>query len=186
VTPIDRAVSILQAAGYRSLSRPLPVASTSFDFDAVLIAQRSLNLVVLIDTGIWDDERIRRQMQGLGRALDAVGSRLTLTAVLLGPEPRPENLEALTRQCRVLPVGTLGGSSQDRTLRDWLAVLLPLELPPPDEPGSNWRTVFEEQLAEISSAQWQQFAHAATRGKDAVEETLRAALQQALGNSWEN
>ena len=159
----------------------MPVASTKFDFDAVLTIDRSLDLVVLIDTAIWNEERTRRQIQALGRALDLLGSRRTLTAVMIGPEPTQVTLEALTKVCRVLPVGVWDSLDGDRRLRDWLAVLLPLTLPAADEAGADWRQELHSSLGLTRlPPHTQRFVAAATGGEERVARELNDAIDDTL------
>jgi hypothetical protein len=107
------------------------VAGVKFDFDAVLVGTGSMpDLVIVIDTTIEKDERVRTKMEAVARALDVVRSKRPLTAILAGPRPRTPMLEAISKVCRVLPIGTLSGSENDLVaLKNWLAVLMPLTLP---------------------------------------------------------
>ncbi len=186
MTPIERAVAILQEAGYRPAPQPIRVASTEFEFDAVLSAERSLDLIVIVDTAIADEKRMRRHLQALSRALDVIGSRRTLTAVLVGPEPRPQTLQALARSCRVLPVGVLAGPKQDDVLKDWLAVLLPLQLPSLEEAQGDWRAELESRLNDVAPSEWRPFVQASDGGAKAVQETLRARIDNALAAALED
>lgn len=181
MTPIEQAVAVLEEAGYRRARHPLPVASTNFDFDTVMTIERSLDLVVLVDTAVWSEDRTRRQIQALGRALDVLGSRRTLTLILVGPEPTQNTLEALTRVCRVLPVGAYSSSDHDQHLRDWLAVLLPLTLPEPDEDSADWRQELQLALGSTASNRVRRFIDSAIGGKDGVRQELRISLEEALG-----
>lgn len=129
-TPVERVVAILKEAGYRELSLPLTVASVPFDFAAALVGTgKTPDLIVVIDTVQDSDARARQKIDSLGRALDVAGSRRPVTAVVAGPRPPELTLEAMGRVCRVLPVGTPTGTDADRLLQEWLAVLLPLQLP---------------------------------------------------------
>ena len=89
--------------------------------------------IIVIDTLVDGEARIRQKVEGLSRALDLAASRRPLTVVLVGPPPRPTIVEALARVSRVLTVGTPTGDSADRFLADTLAVLLPLVLPDASE-----------------------------------------------------
>jgi hypothetical protein len=128
--PIARIVGILEKSGYRVLPTPFKVANIPFEFAAVLIGtEKAPDLIVVVDTISEKSERIRQKISGLGRAMDVVRSRRPITAILVGPKPDEATLELISRVCRVLPVGTPVGPSDDQLLRDWLSVLLPLELP---------------------------------------------------------
>ena len=69
------------------------------------------------------------KLEGAARALDVARSKRPLTVVIAGPRPSSSNLEIMSRVCRVLPTGTVLDKDPDGSLRNWLAVLLPLRLP---------------------------------------------------------
>ena len=128
--PVERVTSTLVSAGYRQLAGPVVVSSVPFSFSAVLVAgERALDLVVVVDTLEESDKRLRQKLEGLARGLDLTQSRRPITVVLVGPEPPPSTIDAISRVARVLVVGTLVGSHAEERLRDILAVLLPLEVP---------------------------------------------------------
>lgn len=135
---------LINSADYRELEMPIPMASIQFQFAAALVgADRIPDLVIVADTNEEPEQRIRQKILALARALDVVGSRRPLTVVLVGPRPSTAMLNAVSRVSRVLPVGTDFGANADQTLRDWLSVLLPLQVPPPtktlDDPLSQLR-----------------------------------------------
>jgi hypothetical protein len=131
--PIERVIAILMGEGFRPIDRTLTVASVPFPFAAVLLATgKAPDLVVVVDTVEDNELRIRQKLEGLGRALDVAGSRRPVTAILVGPKPSELTINAVSRVCRVLPVGTPVGPDANRQLRDWLAVLLPLRLADPN------------------------------------------------------
>src|SRR4051794_6193468 len=95
---VTRVVDLLGTVGYRLIEhdKPVTVASVPFEFDAFLVgSDRANDLVVVIDTLVEPEPRIRQKVQGLSRALDVVGSRRPLTVILVGPAPRPRTVEAL-------------------------------------------------------------------------------------------
>lgn len=134
-TPIEQIAIMLTDAGFRSLGASLSVAGLTFEFPAIFVGTPpSPDLVIVVDTAVEAPQRLVGRIEGLARALDVVGSRRPLTAVLAGPRPATSVLEALTKVCRVLPVNTmLEASDADLLigLRNWLAVLLPLDIPTP-------------------------------------------------------
>lgn len=130
-TAVERIVYFLNAAGFRSLETPIAVAGVKFDFEAVLLGTGSKpDLVIVVDTTIEKDVRIRSKVEAVARALDVVRSRRPLTVILAGPRPRAPMLEAISKVCRVLPIGT---DHDDAALKNWLAVLMPLKLPIPSD-----------------------------------------------------
>jgi hypothetical protein len=125
------------------LTTPFQVASVRFDFTAVLQGQhgRGTDIVLIVDTsaGEYGDNngpRTCQRIEALSRALDVSGSHLVLTAILAGAPLPMADVEALSRLCRVLTVGSIpldrGGEPQTddaaRELDDRLRILLPLTL----------------------------------------------------------
>jgi hypothetical protein len=130
--PVERIVSILEASNaFRRVPTPIKIGNVPFEFAAVLIGKdKNPDLIVVIDTINEDIQRTRQKIGGLGRAMDVVGSRRPVTAILTGPRPDENTLESIARVCRVLPVGTPTGNKDDEMLEDWLSVLLPLPIAP--------------------------------------------------------
>jgi hypothetical protein len=177
--PVVRVVEMLTSVGYRDRTEQKTIASVPFDLAALLVGSDHANdLVVVIDTLIDDDEtRVRQKIEGLSRALDLVGSRRSLTVVLVGPPPRQVIIEALARVSRVLVVGTPMGESADLLLKEKLAVLLPLSLP--DATGVLADPLMEvrKQLPSgIDEDCVERLLTAASVGTEAVTETLRQML----------
>jgi hypothetical protein len=183
MTPLERAIELLTGYGYRQAQQPFPVGSTSYSFDAVLTADRSLDLVILQDTTIGSAELLRRNLVAFSRSLDVLGSRRTLTLVLVGQPLDATTLEALAKVCRVLPVGTLGGKNADRELRDWLAVLLPLELPDAAEVQGDWRAEVLSGLSAILRRPAASYLDASEQGAGGVRAELKRRVEKALGTS---
>jgi hypothetical protein len=180
--PVVRVAQLLESAGYRSLPLPFTVAGVPFDFAALLVgSNRSLDLVVVIDTLTDPESRIRQKLESISRALDLVSSRRALTIILVGPPPRATILEALAKVGRVLVVGTPTGEGADRSVKDALAVLLPLDLPDASESVVDpfievrkWLppTDHDDTLTAVLDASFQ--------GPDAVREAFRAILVEPL------
>lgn len=180
MTPLETATALLKANGYREAKQPLPIGSAHFSFDAILTVDRSLDLIVLADTTTGDEDRLRRQILALSRALDVIRSRRTLTVILVGQQLTAETMESLSRVCRVLPVGTLAGPNAERTLRDWLAVLLPLRLPDADEIQGDWREELTERLPRANMRLVAAYLNASEAGSASVQEELRRRVQAVL------
>jgi hypothetical protein len=177
--PVTRVVDLLANAGYRHRTEPFTVASVPFEFAAHLLgSDRANDLIVVIDTLVDTESRIRQKVEGLGRALDLVASRRSLTVVLVGPPPRPPIIEALARVSRVLTVGTPTGDNADRFLADALAVLLPLGLPDTSAAVVDPLTEVRKQLpSDIDRDRVEPLLAAAPSGVDAVKEALSALLK---------
>jgi hypothetical protein len=183
--PVSRVVDLLEKEGYRRCNPPVKVASVPFEFAALLVgSNRSLDLIAVIDTLVDSEVRIQQKVEGLSRALDLVASRRPLTIVLVGPAPRAIIVEALTRVCRVLSVGTPTGENADRLLHDALAVLLPLELA---EARDSVVDSFGEVRRHLGSAghgeEIAALLSAALRGTGAVTQTLRELLLNGLDHA---
>jgi hypothetical protein len=180
--PVTRVVDILTNAGYRHRTTPVTVASVRFEFAALLLgSDRANDLIIVIDTLIDGEERIRQKVEGLSRALDLVTSRRPLTVVLVGPPPRPTIVEALARVSRVLTVGTPTGDNADRFLADTLAVLLPLSLPDASEAVVDPLGEVRRQLpTDIDQDALVPLFAAAPSGTEAVQEALRELLEAPL------
>ncbi len=184
-TPIERIVAILKEAGYRELSLPLTIASVPFDFAAALVGTgKAADLIVVVDTVQDSESRTRQKINGLGRALDAAGSRRPLTAVLAGPRPLDPTLDAIAGICRVLPVGTPTGADADQLLRKWLAVLLPLRLPHLGEAvADTTRELARHIPRNLEPALQTSILEAAPNGTAAVREALRRLVVEPLNDN---
>ena len=181
--PVTKVVEILKGAGYRSREKPFTVSTIPFEFDALFAgAQRSNDLIAVIDTLNEKEERIRQKVDGLSRALDMGGSRRPLTVVLVGPRPSPAAMESLGRVSRVLAVGTPTGPGADASLQDSLAVLLPLKLP---EQGETTVKPLQETRERVSpskdeGALTDALMEAAPLGAEGVREVLKRVLTETF------
>jgi hypothetical protein len=181
-TPMERVVEILTAAKYRPASRPFTVASIPFEFAAVLVGTgRAPDLIVVVDTVAEPELRVRQKIDGLGRALDVAGSRRPLTAILVGPKPSDITLDIMSRVCRVLPVGTPTGGDAETQLRDWLAVLLPLPLPDPNQALADPQGELLARLPDnVDDELRSKMLSAAAHGPKAVQRALKERIAKAL------
>ena len=178
--PVGRVTMMLEGAGFVSLRQPQAIAGIPFEFAAMLVGGTSLDLVVVLDLAIdAEEERIRRRVEGLARALDLVGSRRSLTLVLVGPRPPRNLIHTLAEVARVLTVGS-PGEGEDSLLCDALAVLLPLDLATEEEgPGAVGSSGWEEASERLGRRHPQEMTPVLAvtgRGKKAVREALRAVL----------
>jgi hypothetical protein len=114
-------MAVLAKAGYQRVETPLKIASVQFDLAAAFVGTaHNPDLIVVFDTAFEPDDQIQRKVEGIGRALDVMGSRRPLTVVLAGPRPRASILDALSRVSRVLPVGTAIDTDPDAVAPDSL------------------------------------------------------------------
>jgi hypothetical protein len=126
-TPLERVSQRLVDAQFKRVAMPLTIGGLEIDAPAAFIGSPpSPDLVVVGDTLEQTPPRLQQTIEGIGRALDMMGSRRPLTLVVVGPRPTSAALTALSRFARVLPVGD---AADEANLANWLAVLLPLPLP---------------------------------------------------------
>lgn len=175
MTPLELAADILKKGGYRDAQQPFGIGSTSFSFDAVLTTDKSLDLVILQDTTLGSPDRMRREILAFGRSLDVIGSRRTLTLVLIGQRLDENLLEGVSQVCRVLSVGP-----EAKQLREWLAVLLPLELPKATDLQGDWSSEVRDRLTGDVARTATSYLNAAEQGEAGVSHELRRRIDRAL------
>lgn len=140
------------------------------------------DLVVVVDTTLEKDDRIKTKIEGVARALDVVRSKRPLTVILAGPRPRTTMLDAISKVCRVLPVGTLVGEDDDATLKNWLAVLMPLNLPQTSDAIADPMGELLQNV-DASDAVTSELLTAAQRGADDVREVFHSLVLQPLDSA---
>lgn len=179
-TPIEGVVQLLAGAGYRRLESPLSIAGLTFEFPAAMVGENpSPDLILVADMAFESDVRILRKVEGVARALDVARSKRPLTTILVGPRPTASVLDAMTKVCRVLPTGVIGTEDSGRLLHNWLAVLLPLALP---EPNQDIAEPLESIVKRSSDLQaWVvEMVDLGAQGADAVQARLHELLNQSL------
>ncbi|MPZ59139.1 MAG: hypothetical protein GEU91_22155 [Rhizobiales bacterium] len=181
-TPVDRVAEVLAGAGYRRVAMPLDIAGLKFDLPAAFVgASPSPDLIIVADTAFDQEQRILKKIEGIARAMDVVRSKRPLTAVLAGPRPSSAMLDSLSRVCRVLPIGTILDGDADAALRNWLAVLMPLNLP---EPSTNIADPLTEIAGQLGGLDPEVAALVdfAQHGADAVQSRLHAIISEPLAD----
>lgn len=166
---------LTKEGGYRPLGKPIKIGSQSFDFTHVLVAGEKANdLVILIElTGASEDAQVTRSVLAFTRALDVLGSKRSVTAVLTSGQADNDLVNSISRVCRVLPIGAPTGPMAEEMVRDWLAVLLPLKSPPPVEHLAEWKANLETHLEHTEGEPAiARFVQLAEEGKEAVEAAL--------------
>lgn len=185
-TPVERITKLLLDAGYRSVSAPLVIGGLKFDFPAALVgAETSPDLILIADTAFEQEERLVTKLEGVARALDVARSKRPLTVVIAGPRPSSSNLETMSRVCRVLPAGTVLDKDAEGSLRNWLAVLLPLRLP---EAHASTADALE-QIAKLGAGLDQEVADLvipAKQGMRAVQLQLHQIIDDAVADANED
>jgi hypothetical protein len=180
-TPVEQVVSHLEKAGFRRLTKPLEIASLRFDFPAVLVSGDSeSDLVVVADTVEEDGIRIQKKLEGIARALDVLGSRRSITAVVAGPRPKNEIIDDMARVCRILPIGDTADATLEGSLKNWLRVLTPLSI---EDLGSQT----SDPIAKLHSAEdmaenkiFQDLISASFQSAEEVTEKIQTYFRSAL------
>nr|WP_315221126.1 hypothetical protein [uncultured Duganella sp.] len=180
----DHVLEILvKEGGYRKLPTPFKVGAIPFEFTHALVAgERANDLVVVIEvSGDTIDDGVTRKILALTRALDVMGSKRPVTAVLTLGQPRTETIHSISRVCRVLPIGAPIGPNAAEAVRDWLSVLLPLIQQPPMETMLNWTVDLSASVPTLTGNEFaKSVIEAAPRGKTAVEEVLADAITRSV------
>ena len=182
LTPVDRIAKVLTCAGYRRLSTPLKIAGLEFNLAAAFLGTSpSPDLILVEDIAYEEENCILRKIEGIARAMDVVQSKRPLTVVLAGPRPRSTTLDAMCRVCRVLPVGTDGNEDPDKTLKNWLSVLMPLKLPEPNAGIADPMTAICEELEGLP-AEVTELVELARLGADEVRTRLHEIISEPLSD----
>jgi hypothetical protein len=186
ITPVGRITSMLVKAGYRIVSTPLVIGGLKFDFPAALVGtEPSPDLILVADTAFEQEERLVAKLEGAARALDVARSRRPLTVVIAGPRPSSSNLEIMSRVCRVLPTGTVLDKNSDDSLRNWLAVLLPLRLPEVNAPIADALEQVSK-LGEGLDQEVMELVTQANQGVRAVQVQLHKIIDAAVAEASED
>lgn len=177
-TPVGRITTMLQRAGYQAIPVPLLIGGLKFEFAAALVGTGyASDLIIVADTAYEEEGRLARKVEGAARALDISRSTRPLTLVVTGPRPSSATVDSLARVCRVLPTGTLS-SADDSSLKNWLAVLLPLDIPQNDvlvADPLNQVKLHASNLDEVMM----KLVEAAPLGKQTVREELHRLIDES-------
>ena len=189
-TPVEQVAGYLVAHGYRRMTLPLVISGLTFHVPAALIGvNKSTDLILVADTAFDKSEKILRVVRAVARALDVARSRRPLTTVVVGPPPDATTHEALSSVCRVLAIGRIDGGKAEQVLKNWLAVLTPLNLPDPGNRIADPLAELEAGLIEDVGEELAELVDVAVQGSDAVKrrlnEVLEASMQRALAASGE-
>jgi hypothetical protein len=185
-TPVGRIMAMLSESGYRTIPTPLVIGGVKFDFPAALVGtQFSPDLILVADTAYDDEKRLLTKVEGVARALDVVRSKRPLTVVVAGPRPTSITIECMSRVCRVLPTGTILNGDPATSLRNWLAVLLPLHLP---EVHTTIGTSLEQisTLADGLDPEVLDLVAAAQQGPRAVQRQLHQIIDDLVADAKED
>ena len=186
----ERVADILTLeGGYRSLPKPFKIGSQSFNFTHALIAgERANDLVIVIELqGDTADDAVIRKVLALTRALDVLHSKRPVTAVLTSGQPQAGTIQSISKVCRVLSVGAPTGPDALAAVRDWLAVLLPLNQPPAVDTMLDWEADLRAAApAAARGALMEALVEAAPGGAEAVEAVLAENIKTSVRAALEN
>lgn len=184
-TPVGKIIELLTGAGYKQLVTPLEIAGLKFEFPAALLGTgASPDLIVVCDTAFETEERVRNKLQSIARALDVMQSKRPLTAILAGPRPRTATLDAMSKVCRVLPIGVAVEGDEEAALRNWLAVLMPLQLPPTTDATGDPIAELLQQMG-TPDQHTQKLLKAARQGSEQVRTVLYHLVEEPLLSTLE-
>jgi len=172
-TPVERVADVLAGAGFERVTLPLRIAGLVVEMPAAFIGlQPSPDLILVGDTTRQTARQLQQAVESVGRALDSVRSRRPVTLVIVGPRPESAVTAALSRYARVLPVGEI---ADEDSLQNWLAVLLPLNLPETDVVRGG--TASLEALRSVDEPLALELIDQAVHGEAAVAAHLHALVE---------
>lgn len=167
----------LVSTGYARLKSPLQIGDITLDLESVYIGPDDrLDLVAIVDQpeSREDGLRVHWQIQRLARALDAAGSRRSISIILLGAPSSHQLVADLQTLARVLPVD---GSLPVRRL---VAPLLNLSLPDATQSPLDGGAQVRETIRGHYATALLEISAAAQLGKDAVEAQYAAWIDQSF------
>lgn len=175
---VELVLGELESAGFRRLPKPLVVAGAVFDFDAAVTGTGVSHDLVVVGGQEADSDRLVQLLSGLNRSLDQLGSRRPVSLVLIGSRPKPETLARLEDSARVMVIK--GELPETAAVRDAMAVLFPLHLPPTTQEVADPLDELMADLGSSASDELRLLVDAARIGPDAVRETFRRYLDESL------
>lgn len=177
---VELVLDELESARFRRLPKPLLVAGAAFDFDAAVTGTGVSHDLVVVGGQEADSDRLIQLLLGLNRSLDRLASRRPVSLVLVGPRPKPETLARLEDNARVLVIE--GELPENAAIRDAMAVLFPLQLPPTTQEVADPLDELVADLGSSASDEHRLLVDAARVGPDAVRETFRRYLDESLAD----
>ena len=177
-TAVELVLNEFESAGFRRLPEPLVVAGAEFDFDAAVTGTGLSHDLVLVGGQVTNPIHLVRVLSGLNRSLDRLASRRPVSLVLVGARPEPATLAGLEKNARVMVIE--GERPEAAAIRDAIAVLFPLRLPPTTEEVADALDELVADLGRSASDEHRLLIEAARIGLDAVQETFRRYLDEAL------
>ena len=175
---VELVLAELESAGFRRLPRPLVVAGAAFDFDAAVTGTGVSHDLVVVGGQGSDPAHLVQLLSGLNRSLDRLASRRPVSLVLVGSRPEPGTLARLEDNARVIVIE--GDRRESADIRDAIAVLFPLRLPPTTQEVVDPLDEVVADLGHSVSDGHRLLIDAARTGPKEVQQALRRYLDDAL------
>ena len=177
-TAVELVLAELESAGFQRLPRPLVAGGAVFDFDAAVTGTGVSHDLVVVGGQGADSVHLVQLLSGLNRSLDRFASRRPVSLVLIGSRPEPGTLAELEDNARVMVIE--GELPEPADIRSAIAVLLPLHLPSTTQEVVDPLDELVADLGRSESDEHRAIIDAARIGPDAVQETFRRYLDEAL------
>ena len=173
-----KVTTFLVESGYSPLEDSFVVGSIEFELDGVFTGPSGTLSLVMVQDGPTNREesgRLYWLVQRVARALDATGSRVSVTVVLLGGEPDDRLIGELQGLSRVLPIHDQVPVSRS------LAPLSRISIDTVGHAFSNGLDRLAQFAAQRKDAPGLvSLVRAASRGSESVEGKLRGWLESAI------
>ena len=177
-TAVELVLEELETAGFQTLQIPLDVGGALFDFDAAAKGTGVSHDLVVVGGHEADPVHLVHLLSGLNRSLDRFASRRPVSLVFVGSRPKPATLAELEDNARVMVIE--GDLPEPADIRDAIAVLLPLHLPPTKQEVIDPLDELVADLGRSISDEHRAIVDAARIGPDAVREAFRLYLDESL------
>jgi|GEM_PF-2689958 len=173
--PVNAIVKVLVNTGaYKSQKSPVYIADAdlSFDADAVLVGPDDrTGLILVIDGHRTEPDVALRKVRSLAMVLDRVGSRRTLSVVIVTDKLNHPSIKSMENFCRLIAVHP--ADKPEYAIRS----LLPVALPRPEKIRISFDEVLEREMDDlVNDAFFGDLRAASERSVEAVEEVLIRGL----------
>ena len=177
---VSHCLLVLQEGGYQVQSEALRIVDLSFGFDQVLTGPHGRQaLVLLVDQEELAVDALKRRLSSLTLALSRTGSRRPVTLILVSPRPTPQDIDALRQLARLVAIDRVAQTAI--SLDDNLREFRPLDITDVSAPLFEASDELKKALgSEASSPQARKLIRAASRGREAVEQTFQTLLAEAI------
>ena len=172
---VELVIAFLKDHGrYVPSPEPIHILDIDFHFDGILIGPGTHNGLVLVH-GVSGNKfnPIAKKIRAFTLALERSASMRVVTLVLVGQPPDTLIFAELSRLCRVLVV------SNESSLGDSLASILPLTLPQPMSASGTADAALRTELGDLHSDPFlSRLIKAARESEEEVQKTMRIAVDE--------